>query len=177
LITREGVFRSTPLVNKIQTALDVSFTQLAELNETTVIANPMFGYDTSPELKSDVFVLMPFSNELQPIYEDHIRVVSGELNLTVARADDFFSSRSIMSDIWSAIYNSRIIIADCTGRNTNVFYEIGIAHTLGRPTILISQNIEDVPFDLRHIRCIVYQYTPRGMREFIKPLCTESAEI
>ena len=75
-----------------------------------------------------------------------------------------------MKDVWSAIYYSEAVIADCTGRNPNVFYEIGIAHTLGRKTVLIAQQIDDIPFDVRHIRSIIYEYTPRGVREFEKKL-------
>jgi hypothetical protein len=75
-----------------------------------------------------------------------------------------------MKDVWSAIYYSEVVIADCTGRNPNVFYEIGIAHTLGKETVLIAQQIDDIPFDVRHIRSIVYEYTPRGVREFEKKL-------
>jgi hypothetical protein len=75
-----------------------------------------------------------------------------------------------MQDIWNAIAASKIIIADCTGKNPNVFYEIGIAHTLGRPVILITQNPEDVPFDVRHFRYIRYELTPRGMKAFEKTL-------
>jgi hypothetical protein len=71
-----------------------------------------------------------------------------------------------MGDVWSAINAAKVIVADCTGRNPNVMYEIGLAHAIGRHTILISQSIDDVPFDLRHLRVIVYDYTPRGMREF-----------
>ena len=71
-----------------------------------------------------------------------------------------------MRNIWSAIYASHLVIADCTGRNPNVFYEIGIAHTLGRPVILTAQNNDDVPFDIRHIRYIHYNLTPRGIKEF-----------
>ena len=71
-----------------------------------------------------------------------------------------------MGDVWTAICRSRIIIADCTGRNPNVFYEIGIAHTVGKPVILIAQNSKDVPFDLRHIRYIPYEYTPVGIKRF-----------
>ena len=71
-----------------------------------------------------------------------------------------------MSDIWNAIYDARLIIADCTNRNPNVFYEIGVAHAIGQKVILITQNKDDVPFDLRHLRFIDYEYTPRGMREF-----------
>jgi hypothetical protein len=92
------------------------------------------------------------------------------MKLSLARADDFYTNHAIMQDVWSAIYYARIIIADCTGKNPNVFYEIGIAHTLGRQTVLISQEIGDIPFDVRHIRSIVYEYTPRGMKEFEKKL-------
>ena len=49
-----------------------------------------------------------------------------------------------------------------TGRNPNVMYEIGMAHTVGKPVVMITQNREDVPFDLKHYRYIVYEYTPRG---------------
>jgi hypothetical protein len=75
-----------------------------------------------------------------------------------------------MSEIWSAICKARLVIADCTGRNPNVFYEIGVAHTMGIPVILLTQRMEDVPFDLRHIRFIKYEFTPRGMQKFEKEL-------
>jgi hypothetical protein len=75
-----------------------------------------------------------------------------------------------MGDVWSAINAAIFLIADCTGRNPNVFYEIGIAHAIGKQTILISQTIDDVPFDLRHLRIVVYEYTPRGMMVFEEAL-------
>jgi hypothetical protein len=89
---------------------------------------------------------MPFTSELGPIYEDHIKKVIVDLRLTVGRADDFFSAGSIVQEVWSAIKAASIIIADCTGRNPNVFYEIGISHTIGKDTILITQSIDDVLF-------------------------------
>ena len=115
---------------------------------------------------SDVFVLMPLKDELRPIYKTHLTRVATGLELSIKRADDFFGTGSIMRDIWSAINAARIVVADCTGRNPNVFYEIGLAHAIGRHTILISQSLDDVPFDLRHLRIIVYQYTPPGMEAF-----------
>ena len=51
-----------------------------------------------------------------------------------------------------------------TDRNPNVFYETGVAHTVGKEVILITQSMNDVPFDLKHLRCIVYDYTPRGIQ-------------
>jgi hypothetical protein len=111
---------------------------------------------------------MPFEKDKRPIYEDHLMGCAKRLNLSCGRADDFFSTNAIMHDVWSGICRSRLIVADCTGRNPNVFYEIGIAHTLDKPTILISQSLDDVPFDLRHRRVFLYEFTPRGMVKFEK---------
>lgn len=125
----------------------------------------------------DLFVLMPFALSLKPVYDDHIKKVAKTQNLTIARADDFFSQDSIMHEVWSAITQASILVADCTGKNPNVFYEIGIAHTLGKPVVLITQNQDDVPFDLRHIRYIHYEYTPSGMIKFENTLTTTVLEI
>ncbi len=128
--------------------------------------NPMFGKPDLATVAADIFVLMPFSEDMKPIYEDHLKKVAAMLEKDISRADDFFATGSIVEDIWAAIYHSTVIVADCTGRNPNVFYEIGIAHTLGRNTVLLAQSIDDIPFDLRHLRVILYEYTPRGMRDF-----------
>jgi hypothetical protein len=163
---------------KIQNALRLSLTQIsAAQSESKMLVNPIFGRPISLSKEIDVFVLMPFTNDLLPIYQDHVKKVVTELNLNVARADDFFTTNIILNDIWDAINNSKIIIADCTGRNPNVFYEIGIAHVVGKKVILITQNKDDVPFDLRHLRFFEYRYTPPGMIEFEntlkETLCTE----
>ena len=62
----------------------------------------------------------------------------------------------------SLIDRSRVVICDCSGRNPNVFYEAGIAHTLGREVILITQSGSDIPFDLRHLRYIAYHNNGEG---------------
>lgn len=111
-------------------------------------------------------MLMPFTETIQPVYEDHIKKVASGMSLQIARADDFFSSHEVMQDVWQSLVAATAVIADCTGRNPNVFYEIGIAHTLGKPVILITQNSDDVPFDLKAIRYIKYNFTPRGMSQF-----------
>jgi hypothetical protein len=151
---------------RIQASLDVSLTGMAALTPGTVVARPYFGApDLSPD-SYDCFVAMPFREDLRPVWEDHIRKAVAVVGLTSARADDFFTADSVVRDVWNAIFNSRIMVADCTGRNPNVFYEIGLAHVLGRPVVLITQDPDDVPFDLRHIRYIHYEYTPRGMEDF-----------
>ena len=167
----EGPIRITEQWLRTQSALDLSLKDLAEFSKLrSIIVNPSFGRPESSKNSSAIFVVMPFQPELQPVYEDHIAAVSGRLNLTVSRADDFSGSHAIMQDVWNAMAGSEIVIADCTGKNPNVFYEIGIAHTLGRPVILITQSPGDVPFDLRHLRYIGYTLTPRGMKLFEESL-------
>jgi len=127
---------------------------------------PIFGksqFIPDPDL---CFVLMPFSSYLAPVFSDHITSVCNQLNLKCLRADDIFSNSSIIEDIWCQINKARVVIADLTSKNPNVFYETGIAHTIGKPLILITQDIDDIPFDLRHLRHIIYQFTPRGMERF-----------
>jgi len=180
LITVTGGYEEikvTPLLSKIQTALGLSIAELAKHpSQSSMRVSPIFG-KPSEKYSNDLFVLMPFRPELQPVYEDHIKPIARELKMTVARGDDFFSTQSIIEEIWSAIVRAKIIIADCTDRNPNVFYEIGIAHSVGKPIILITQNAEDVPFDLRHRRYIPYEYTPRKIKEFEKQLRSTLLEV
>ena len=110
-----------------------------------------------------VFVLSPFGEPFNTIYGDHIRPsIETIAGLKCRRADDIYDNRPIIEDIWRYTNEARIVVAELTGRNPNVFYETGIAHTVGKEVILITQSMDDVPFDLKHLRCIVYEYTPRG---------------
>jgi hypothetical protein len=112
-----------------------------------------------------VFVLSPFREPFNTIFIDHIKpTVEARDGVSCLRADDIYDNRPIIEDIWRSINEAHIIISELTGRNPNVFYETGIAHTVGKEVILITQNMDDVPFDLRHLRCIVYEYTPRGIQ-------------
>ena len=103
------------------------------------------------------FVMMPFRSDLDSLYADLIKPVAEQFGLSVMRADEIFSPGSITEQIRVAIQQSRLCVADVTHKNPNVLYEVGIAHTLGKPTLLLTRNIEDVPFDLRALRLIVYE--------------------
>jgi hypothetical protein len=118
------------------------------------------------ELDRDLcFVIMPFGpQELQIAYQDHIRPVLERCGLRVQRGDDLYTAGPIIEDVWATINKARLVVADLTGRNPNVFYEVGICHTLGKPVVMLTQRMEDVPFDLRHLRVISYEYTPRGCK-------------
>jgi len=165
-----SAYEVAPNWHRIQATLGLSLRKLGEASSDSMYVRPYFGKPGGFGTSLDVFVLMSFKPELRPIYEDHILNVTNSLNLVAKRADDFFGAHHIMSDVWEAINSARVIIADCTGRNPNVFYEIGVAHTLGRTVILITQSGTDVPFDLQAIRFIQYEYTPRGMTVFEKSL-------
>ncbi len=161
------------LLADIQTALHFSLKDLAFSDpHQRLVVNPVLSQTFSSRYRSDVFVLMPFAEELKPIYEEHIKCVTERLGLSVARSDDFFTSEHIMDELWTAMVNAKLVIADCTDRNPNVFYEIGLGHAIGKPTILITQQDSDVPFDLRHRRYIPYTYTPHGMKEFEERLAS-----
>lgn len=110
------------------------------------------------------FYLCPYSEPFNSIYRDHVIKVLSNEGFTTERADEIFGTQPIIEDIWEGINSASIIIADVTGKNPNVMYEIGMAHTIGKPVIIITQDINDVPFDLKHYRCIIYEYTPRGCK-------------
>lgn len=117
------------------------------------------------EIKIDAklcFVIMPFNDKLNPIYESIIKVVLKDLKYNPLRADEIFTSKPIIDDIWLNIKKSKFLIADLTDRNPNVFYELGLAHALSKEVILLTQNLSDIPFDLRHYRIIVYQDSISG---------------
>ena len=169
-VNDSGQVAATDRLARLFSSFDLSLTRLANYTKNSIICSPTFGVPWQPSLKADLFVIMPFQKELKPVYEDHIRPVAQKMNLTIARGDDFFTAKSIMSDIWNAMNACRLVIADCTGRNPNVFYEMGMAHTLGKPVILISQKKKDIPFDIQHLRYLIYKFTPRGMVTFEKNL-------
>ncbi|MBE6812101.1 MAG: hypothetical protein E7523_04380 [Ruminococcaceae bacterium] len=149
----------------------IGFSISAEMNclQQQFRISSIFG-EKDPSLKSKVFVIMPFSKQMDPIYADHIKDVCDKLKYSCQRADRIDLPNVIINDIWNLICNSDIIICDCTGRNPNVFYELGIAHAVGKKVICITQNSEDIPFDIEQIRYIKYEYNPHGMKEFEEKL-------
>lgn len=106
-------------------------------------------------------VMMPFDAVFNGVYEA-ILLAARNSGLRCMRADDIWENPAIIQDVVSLIDRSRVIVCDCTGRNANVFYEAGIAHTLGREVILITENEHDIPFDLRHLRHVRYLNNAEG---------------
>ena len=121
----------------------------------TVLAD-VIGAVNNMTRKASAFVIMPLSDEFNSVYTDFIQDSLDEIGYDVERASDIESQRNILSDILEKIYTSDLIIADLTSVNPNVFYELGLAHALRKPVILLTQDIEEVPFDLQSYRLVEY---------------------
>jgi len=108
-----------------------------------------------------VALMMPFDASFDPVHQA-LREAVEEAGLSCRRADDIWENPAIIQDIVSLIDRAGVVICDCTGRNPNVFYEAGIAHTLGREVILLTQSANDIPFDMRHLRYLQYLNNGEG---------------
>jgi hypothetical protein len=106
--------------------------------------------------KTYCFVLMPFSEAFDDIYKLGIKEACTAAGAYCERVDEQIFHERILDRVYNQIAKADIIIADMTGRNPNVFYEVGYAHALGKLTILLTQDANDIPFDLKHFSHIVY---------------------
>lgn len=116
--------------------------------------------------RASCFVLMPFAEQFDDVYKTVQETLqSPELNLICRRADDF-RSPNILQAILKNIAQSEYIVAELTGSNPNVFYELGVAHCVkdADKVVLLAQSMDFVPFDLRHLRCVVYEQTTSGLQ-------------
>lgn len=103
------------------------------------------------------FVMMPFGDQYQNMYYNEIiKPAAEKMGYSVKRADSIYGTAPIIDDIFESIKNSDLLIADVSGKNPNVNYELGAAHILGKKVIIITSNIDDVPFDYKHKRIITF---------------------
>ena len=132
-----------------------------EANSTGVVNTSFFeasGVDLRKikEIKKRVFVLTPFHTKYDRTYEV-IRSICARLNLDCMRGDEEFKPGAVLSHILELIAQASIVIVNIEGRNPNVYYELGIAHAMGKRTILLSSDLESVPFDMQSQRIILYK--------------------
>jgi len=117
--------------------------------------------ELSPNLVS---VMMPFKKEFNQVYEI-INETCELIGLECKRVDDIWKDSTIIQDVFNLIYNSEVVIVDLSEHNPNVLYETGIAHTLGKPVIPISNGKGEYPFDLSHHRILNYLPNDQGLKE------------
>lgn len=126
------------------------------------------------------FVLMPFAGRYDEVYETIVEAIQGpELNFVCSRADELFGGGHILEDILRLIGTAEVVIADVSERNPNVFYELGIAHMAKdlENVLIITQDLDDVPFDLRHYRCTKYEQSNPGLRQLKKDLISSVKQV
>jgi len=114
-------------------------------------------------------VMMPMSQKFDRVYEA-IRDACEETGFKCQRADDIWEESTVIQDIFNLLYRSHVVVVDFTGKNGNVLYETGIAHTLGRHVVPISQAMDDVPFDIKHHRVLNYSDTEEGLAQLRQSL-------
>ena len=103
------------------------------------------------------FVVMPFRPELNFVYLYLARYLEERHNLTVTRGDTEVLTRPLMEKIMAAIAAADVIIADVSGSNPNVFFELGLAHAAGKPIIFLTQEDPELaPVDVRQFEHIRY---------------------
>jgi len=118
--------------------------------------------NTAP--KPFIFVLMPLDLAFGDIYQLGIKPAAEGAGAYCERIDEQIFAESILARIYNQIAKADIIVADMTHRNPNVFYEVGYAHALGKTAILLTQNSDDIPFDLKHYPHIIYGTSIAGMK-------------
>lgn len=123
-------------------------------------APQVFGIPDKPQNDKLVAVMLPFS--LQNTFES-VKATCTKLGLECLKGDDIWNNSTFIQDIFEIIYTSKVVVADFSGKNPNVFYEVGIAHTLGKTVVPMVQHIDDLPSDLRHHRAIIYVNNGEGL--------------
>jgi len=124
----------------------------------------VFDLPRAPVITDLVSVMMPFDAGFSRVYKALQQAVL-DADMRCKRADDIWDNDTIIQDVVKLIGTARVVICDLSGKNANVFYEAGIAHTLGKDVILIAQHDSDVPFDLRHIRHVKYLNNEQGLAD------------
>ena len=114
--------------------------------------------------RGDAFVVMQFSG-FEELYSDVIEPLTKQFGFRPYRADQAYGPGNIMQDIIQGIETAQIVIAEITPINENVFYEVGYAHALKKPTILLAEKDKKLPFDLSGFRCLFYENSIGGKRK------------
>jgi hypothetical protein len=116
----------------------------------------------SREFLDTCFVLMPFGEWFDVYFNQIYLQGCKDAGLEPIRADGLFTTGSVMEQIWEQIKRAKVLLAELSGKNPNVFYELGLAHALRKPVVFVTSNLDDVPFDLRHLRVVVYDVRNPG---------------
>ncbi len=120
-------------------------------------------------VNATAFVIMPFAEEWDDSYRLGIKPACEEAGATCTRVDEQIFLENILQRNYGQIATADVVIAEMTGRNPNVFYEVGYAHGVGKRVILLTKSTDDIPFDLRHYPHIVHGGSISAIKRDLKP--------
>jgi hypothetical protein len=123
------------------------------------------------------FVVMPFQTLFESEYEKVIKPAIESAGLVCVRGDEIYTRQTIVEDIWRSMRRARVVVAELSGRNPNVMYEIGLAHAIGKPIVLITRNEDDVPFDLRALRYVFYDLSEPDWGTYLRKELTDILKL
>jgi hypothetical protein len=110
------------------------------------------------------FVVMQFTNPYNAFYSEVVRPICKEFQIDSLRADETYGPGLIIADVAKQITEARLVVAEITPANPNVYYEVGYAHALNKPTILIAEKGTQLPFDVSPFRVLFYENSIDGKR-------------
>lgn len=145
----------------------VSATAIPSAAEPTVTSAKVDS-ESVREFLDTCFVLMPFGEWFDRYYKEIYVPATKEAGFEPLRADSLFNSGSVIEQIWQQIRKAKVLPADLTGKNPNVFYELGLAHAARKPVVFVAGNIEDVPFDVRHLRVVTFDVREPGWSDRLR---------
>lgn len=157
--------------NKNELASLIAVEYIRKVKDSTGISMSIVKYNPSFSGRgfitdSNLFLcLAPINKQYDTIFEKHIckAIIEIDKSFSCIKADNIFNDMQTIEGIWSKINQARVVIADVSERSPDVFYEIGIAHAVGKKVIFITRTLEDIPIDIRQSGCIVYENTQIGM--------------
>ena len=137
----------------------------------------VFHVPESTTIETDlVAVMMPFNAAFNAVHKG-IQRACAEANHKCLRVDDIWEESTVFQDIFNLIFRSQVVVVDFTGKNPNVMYETGIAHTLGKHVVPITQSLDDVPFDMSHHRVLKYLPNAEGIEAMVGRLAENLRQV
>lgn len=130
--------------------------------------------ETTEIIKPKCFIIMPFGGWFDKYYFEIYVPAIEDAGFEAKRADDLYRPGNIVNDIWNYTKTAKVILADLTNKNPNVFYELGLAHAISKPAVLITASMDDVPFDLRSLRVIEYDKNSPKWGEVLQAKITKA---
>src|SRR6185503_5802215 len=127
------------------------------------------------------FVIAPINDLFDRYYKNIFRRAVVDAGFKPVRADSLARSTDIIGDIWRLTNDAFVLLADLSGMNPNVLYELGLAHALGKPVVLVASRVDDIPFDLRGLRVLIYDKDDEAwgtkLRQDITKALVQSREL